>query len=131
MTPTPRQGLLWLATRHDTVGVWNQSGGSFATEYGGAWHDEEAGGEPGDGGGGSDDEDRPRNELVFIGIDMDRESLTSALDGCLLTDQEMVAGHAAWALMNDPFPLWLGGEEDGAEQGAAEETAPVEEMSLR
>lgn len=36
------QGFLWLATRSDAAGVWNQAGGSFATEYGGLWDDEES-----------------------------------------------------------------------------------------
>ena len=31
---------MWLATRNDDVGVWNQAGGSFATEYGGLWDDD-------------------------------------------------------------------------------------------
>lgn len=31
---------MWLATRSDAAGVWNQAGGSFATEYGGLWDDE-------------------------------------------------------------------------------------------
>ncbi|CAM9329593.1 unnamed protein product [Pylaiella littoralis] len=34
------KGFLWLATRNDAAGVWNQAGGSFATEYGGLWDDE-------------------------------------------------------------------------------------------
>jgi G3E family GTPase len=37
-----------------------------------------------------------RQELVFIGVDMNRQELTNAFDKCLLTDAEMSAGASAW-----------------------------------
>lgn len=43
------------------------------------------------------------NELVLIGIKLDREAITGRLDKCLLTDQEM-AGE--WRKLRDPFPSW-------------------------
>ncbi|MBP3962964.1 GTP-binding protein [Paenibacillus lignilyticus] len=41
------------------------------------------------------------NKVVFIGIEMDREKLTSALDDCLLTDSEMKRD---WNLFDDTLP---------------------------
>ena len=45
-----------------------------------------------------------RQELVFIGVNVDREAITALLDGCLLSDSEMAecgssagAGHCATA----------------------------------
>ncbi len=37
-----------------------------------------------------------RQELVFIGVEMNRQELTDAFDRCLLTDAEMHAGARAW-----------------------------------
>jgi G3E family GTPase len=37
-----------------------------------------------------------RQELVFIGVEMNRQELTDAFDRCLLTDSEMNAGASAW-----------------------------------
>ncbi|MEM1128111.1 MAG: zinc metallochaperone GTPase ZigA [Bacteroidota bacterium] len=42
-----------------------------------------------------------RQEIVFIGIDMPQETLTAALDACLMTDEELMAGPTAWGA--DPF----------------------------
>ena len=47
-----------------------------------------------------------RQELVFIGIDMDEPALRARLDACLLTPAELDAGEAGWARLADPFPSW-------------------------
>eukprot|EP00903_Cladosiphon_okamuranus_P014092 g13098.t1 len=51
------KGFLWLATRNDETGVWTQAGGSFATEYGGPWDNDEE-----DRGGGEGKADTTHNE---------------------------------------------------------------------
>jgi hypothetical protein len=45
-------------------------------------------------------------QLVFIGIHMDQQAITAALNGCLLDDEEMSQGPAAWAAYDDPFGPW-------------------------
>ena len=48
-----------------------------------------------------------RIEVVFIGMTMDKESITKALDACLLSDEEFELGDAKWKEMfNDPFTEW-------------------------
>ena len=53
-------------------------------------------------------------ELVVIGVKMDKAAVTAQLDSCLLTEAEMAAGREAWAKMEDPFPEWVPPQMDGA-----------------
>ncbi|WP_336632732.1 MULTISPECIES: GTP-binding protein [unclassified Microbacterium] len=45
-------------------------------------------------------------DLALIGVHLDLERLTSALDDAALTDAELAAGSTAWAGFPDPFPAW-------------------------
>ena len=45
-----------------------------------------------------------RQEIVFIGIGMDEEIITAALDACQVPGDEFVP--ELWANLNDPFPAW-------------------------
>ena len=47
-----------------------------------------------------------RQELVFIGQGLDEQRVRAALDACLLSDDEMLAGRAFWETLPDPFPAW-------------------------
>lgn len=47
-----------------------------------------------------------RQELVFIGQNMDESQIRSMLDDCLLTEEELLAGKALWQTLPDPFPAW-------------------------
>jgi hypothetical protein len=47
-----------------------------------------------------------RQELVLIGIGMHEAALRRGFDQCLLSDDEMAEGPAAWARHGDPFPGW-------------------------
>lgn len=46
-----------------------------------------------------------RQELVFIGIDMPKDSLMKRLQMALLTEREIALGEDGWELFPDPFPL--------------------------
>jgi len=114
------KGFFWLATRHDIVGEWHQAGGSCRTSPAGTWwataersewpaevraEIEAKWSEPfGD----------RRQELVVIGRDMDRAALERRLDACLLTDDEMRGGPAAWRALPDPFGSWEQAPDDEA-----------------
>jgi len=108
------KGYFWLASRYDAAGTWSQAGGSRVNEAGGTWW------------AGTPKESWPeepdylerikgkwhpqygdrRQELVFIGVGMDEATMRSALDECLLTDDEMNVGKDKWEKFPDPFPLW-------------------------
>jgi G3E family GTPase len=47
-----------------------------------------------------------RQELVFIGIDLDEAAFRRRLDQCLLTERELAAGEAGWRSLTDPLPVW-------------------------
>ena len=46
-----------------------------------------------------------RQELVFIGTEMDEVILLSRLESALLTDEELALGPEVWASWNCPLPL--------------------------
>ena len=47
-----------------------------------------------------------RQELVFIGTHMDKESIRKRLELCLLTDEEFDQGPKAWKSHTDPIHSW-------------------------
>ncbi len=47
-----------------------------------------------------------RQELVFIGMDYNREKMILELDKALLSDEEMNLSFEDWAKFEDPFPKW-------------------------
>ena len=109
------KGYFWLATRNSMSGFWSHTGQVLAAEPGGAWWAETPRAEwPTD-----DPEllaeldsvwdevwgDR-RQELMLIGQDLDAAAVRDALNGCLLTDNEMQSGPASWERLDDPFGSW-------------------------
>jgi len=108
------KGFFWLATRPEFMGMYSQAGGASRIEPVGYWlaatPKAEWPDDPEQIQEALDDWD-PRfgdrsQELVFIGVGMDRELLTSALDACLLTDDELVMNESGWADFVDPFAVW-------------------------
>jgi len=117
------KGFFWLATRMDWVGSWSQAGAACRTEAGGYWW----AGVPKNQWPDDDETCREiakqwkkpwgdrRQEIVIIGIGMDREALTAMLDTCLLTDEEMAMGPEGWlAAFADPFLPWVEKTEESA-----------------
>ena len=113
------KGFFWLATRNEVTGTLSQAGGVCRHGPAGTWWAalprEEWPQDPqlekeiaADWLGDLNDPsigDR-RQELVMIGVDLDREAWRAKLDACLLTDAEYAAGPGAWQTWADPFPSW-------------------------
>ncbi|MCA9892050.1 MAG: GTP-binding protein [Anaerolineae bacterium] len=106
------KGICWLATRHDMAGMWSQAGQIINMEPAGTWWidapDEEIPDEMRDEIAAMMQPpygDR-RQELVFIGVELDEALLRSKLDACLLTDAEMRKHVIDWTTYDDPFPAW-------------------------
>ncbi|MFN7751610.1 MAG: zinc metallochaperone GTPase ZigA [Pseudomonadota bacterium] len=108
------KGFFWLASRMDFAASWSQAGGACRHGAAGLWWAAVDPSEwpPGDAARAEIEAmmqgpwgDR-RQELVFIGIDLDEAAIRRQLDACLLTEAERAAGPAAWAALPDPFPRW-------------------------
>ena len=103
------KGIAWLATRHDTQAHAALAGTQFTLAPGPPWwaatareawpagvreeilqlwHEEHG--------------DR-QIELVCIGNELDHAAAGSALQACLLTDEEMAGGKCSWRRLVDPF----------------------------
>ena len=47
-----------------------------------------------------------RQELVFIGQNLDETAMKKDLDECLVSEDDMLKGEDFWTNLNDPFPPW-------------------------
>ncbi|MFO1044463.1 MAG: GTP-binding protein [Planctomycetaceae bacterium] len=121
------KGLMWLASRHDLGGEWSSAGNVLSCEPLGQWLS------------ATPQDDWPddavflselksvwrepygdrRQELVLIGCNLDENLLTTALDECLLTDEEFAEGPEVWAGYEDPFDPW--GEGGACERQSGDE----------
>jgi len=99
------KGFFWLASRMDEAGVWSQAGPACRTSRAGYfwaavpkehWPTDDARLAAISSGWEEPFGDR-KQELVLIGIEMDRATLSAGFDRCLLTDEEMSLG------------VWVGG----------------------
>ncbi len=109
------KGYFWLASRPKYAAMWSQAGAVARQGYAGRWWVSVPRTEwPQDADSlnfiaeqwqeGTGD---ARQELVFIGIEMDEKSVRAALDHALLTPQEMAAGPEQWITLADPVPAWF------------------------
>lgn len=99
------KGLFWIASRPSQALIWGQAGGSLRADSAGVWwssmpfekrsrfmafveNQQEI-----ESGWDATFGDR-KNEIVFIGQDMNEEQMRSDLDACLATDEELAS--AKW-----------------------------------
>jgi G3E family GTPase len=106
------KGFFWLATRMDEVGGLNLAGSELHCASAGAWwaaRDQS-----------SREAEMPertqheweepfgdrRQTFAIMALEVDRPTLQSQFDACLLTDEEMAEGPERWKNFADPFPSW-------------------------
>lgn len=108
------KGYFWLASRPEFAGRWSQAGGIARYGFAGMfWRSVPKENWP------TDEEylesiqkvwvepfGDMRQELVFIGQNLDQDRMTQALNQCLLSDEELLRGKAYWKTLQDPFPDW-------------------------
>lgn len=108
------KGFFWLASKHKDAGSWSQAGGLMRHGFAGRWwrfvpkdqwpqEEENTAGIMAHWTAATGD---CRQELVFIGQNIDFAHLTDELDGCLLTEEEMALGVEGWQRLPDPFGPW-------------------------
>ena len=107
------KGFFWLASRPEHAGSWSQAGGVMHHGLAGRWwasvpkeqwpleylEDIESQWEEPFGD--------CRQELVFIGQNVEAEKVCLELDACLLSDSELAAGPDVWRHYRDDFPQWF------------------------
>ena len=109
------KGYFWLASRPQFAGQWSQAGGiahyGFAGMFWMAVPRENWPTDPDSLEAINQLWVEPfgdmRQELVFIGQDLDQAGMTQALNACLLSEEEMLEGKAMWMSLPDPFPHGL------------------------
>lgn len=86
------RGLTQLATRASCVGSWHSAGDTLSLEPTSmaTWCPDSPAGQ----------------ELVFFGLGLDLDRIGDALNSCLLTGPELLAGPMGWSCYPDPFPAW-------------------------
>ena len=108
------KGFFWLASKHQDAGSWSQAGGLMRHGFAGRWwrfvpksqwpqDEENVAVIMGNWQLSTGD---CRQELVFIGQNIDFAQMRAELDACLLNDEEMALGVEGWRLLADPFGPW-------------------------
>lgn len=105
------KGYFWLASKPHYAAHWSQAGG--IARYGLAglfWKAVPEKDWPDDSESRSYIKEKwqepfgdMRQELVFIGQGLNQQEVTSQLQDCLLTDQELAGGVSVWSEFEDPF----------------------------
>lgn len=85
------KGFFWLASRPEVAALWSQAGPNLTFEAAAYWTSLDM---------------PPGQELVFIGVRLNRPHIRDLLNAALLTDAELKAGPVAWQQYPDPFPSW-------------------------
>ncbi|WP_067721241.1 GTP-binding protein [Nocardia yamanashiensis] len=85
------KGFFWLASRPDLAALWSQAGPNLTFEPAAYWTALDM---------------EPGQEIVFIGVHLDRPHVRDLLNSALLTDAELASGPQSWLRYPDPFPSW-------------------------
>ena len=112
--PLRSKGYFWLASRPQFAGQWSQAGGIAHYGFAGMfWKATPRSNWPQDEQWLQSIQENwvepfgdMRQELVFIGQNLDQEKITQALDACLLSGDEVLRGKEYWYSLEDPFPEW-------------------------
>lgn len=99
------KGLFWVASRPDQALIWGQAGGSLRTDAAGVWWSSMPFKERAEYIAFLENQDQieekwdptfgdRKNEIVFIGQDMDESQIRLALENCLSTSEEL--GSEKW-----------------------------------
>ncbi|MGK0363524.1 MAG: G3E family GTPase [Saprospiraceae bacterium] len=94
------KGMFWLASRSEQAFIWGQAGGSLKTDSAGVWWSSMPYGERIQYMAFVDNQKKiesnwdkafgdRKNEIVFIGQDMDEEQIRLQLNACLATNEEL------------------------------------------
>ena len=85
------KGFCWIATRPTIAAIWSQAGPNLFIEPAQYW---------------STADIPPGQELVFIGVRIDRDGIRASLEAAVLDDAELAAGTNSWLRFPDPLPTW-------------------------
>jgi G3E family GTPase len=111
------KGFIWLANHHNNFVLLHQTGGALNMQIGGKWWvDIDKSLWPDDADFRSEVQTKIKNSkklgndfgdrghtLVLIGLHMDKAKVLSALNACLLTDEELTMGPVEWSKFPDSF----------------------------
>jgi G3E family GTPase len=108
------KGYFWLASRAQFCGQWSQAGGIARYGFAGMfWKAIPKESWPTDKDSLAEINKQwvepfgdMRQELVFIGQNLNKKLIIQALNDCLLSEEELLKGKDYWVTLNDPFPAW-------------------------
>lgn len=106
------KGFFWLATRNDMAGLLSQAGSSLQLQGAGYWisslpkseQEQLRKEDPSIAARWDEVHGDRQTEMVWIGLDMNREEIEAELDACLVTDEEM---QSDWTKLLDPLPAFV------------------------
>lgn len=85
------KGFCWIASRPDIAAIWSQAGPNLTIDPAQLW---------------STTEISPGQEIVLIGLRLDRVRVDELLRWALLTEAELAEGESTWRRYPDPLPKW-------------------------
>ncbi|MEM9337718.1 MAG: GTP-binding protein [Bacteroidota bacterium] len=109
------KGIFWIASQPEKAILWSQAGGSLNADVYGRWWASVPMNQRALNDAYMENQDEIQkkwhvqwgdrmNELVFIGKDMDKAQISSDLDACLLTDDEVNSMNSGGSFQDD-WPL--------------------------